>query len=365
MVPLVRTAMPVASPAMPTPTTILPPEPAAIAALAERILGGGSASPDELCGLLEISPGSAAAEALFSAAQRIRSHFLGDTLKACSVINVKAGNCSENCSYCAQAGGSSNEGYRKTKWLDEEEIQKAAVTSAENGAQAVSLVAAWWGVKEGSQLDMVVEAIEAFSRNGKVRPDVNLGILPSQRVADRIAQAGAKVYGHNLETAASFFDNVCTTHSWEERMKTIEFIKKAGMGLCSGGIFGMGESRAQRVEFLQQVAYIAPDMVPLNFLNPLPGTKLAHLRPLAADEALTTLAVCRFALPDRNLMVAGGKEVVLADRLGEVFKTGINCVMVGNYLTSSGADPQVWSTAAAAYGLSMPTSCETVSACGH
>jgi biotin synthase len=172
------------------------------------------------------------------------------------------------------------------------------------------------------------------------------------------------VYGHNLETAASFFDNICTTHSWEERMKTIEFIKKSGMGLCSGGIFGMGESPAQRVEFLQQVAYIAPDMVPLNFLNPLPGTKLAHLKPLAPDEALTTLAVCRFALPDRNLMVAGGKEVVLADRLGEVFKTGINCVMVGNYLTSSGADPDVWTNAAAEYGLRMPSTCETVSACG-
>jgi biotin synthase len=339
--------------------------PASIAALADRIIGGGTASASELRSLFEVQPGSPGADALFTAAQRIRSHFLGDTLKACSVINVKAGNCSEDCSYCAQAGDSTNDGYRKTKWLGEEEIQKAAVTSAENGAQAVSLVAAWKGVKEGAQLDMVVEAIEAFARNGKVRPDVNLGILPSQRVADRIAQAGAKVYGHNLETAASFFDNICSTHSWEERMKTIEFIKKAGMGLCSGGIFGMGETRDQRVEFLQQVAFIAPDMVPLNFLNPLAGTKMAHLQPLAADEALTTLAVCRFALPDRNLMVAGGKEIVLGDRLGEVFKTGINCVMVGNYLTSTGADPDIWTRAAAGYGLSMPTGCETVSACGH
>jgi biotin synthase len=147
-------------------------------------------------------------------------------------------------------------------------------------------------------------------------------------------------------------------------MKTIEYIKKAGMGLCSGGIFGMGETKDQRVEFLQQVSYIAPDMVPLNFLNPLKGTKLDHLKPLDADEALTTLAVCRFALPDRNLMVAGGKEIVLGERLGEVFKTGINCVMVGNYLTSAGADPTFWATEAAKYGLSMPTTCTEISGCG-
>ncbi|MEK7413340.1 MAG: biotin synthase BioB [Planctomycetota bacterium] len=340
-------------------------DPTAIAALADRIVGGGSASAEELRALLDVEPGTPASEALFTAAQRIRTAFVGNKLKACSVINVKAGNCSEDCSYCAQAGGSTNDGYRKTKWLPEEDILKAAQTSADNGAQAVSLVAAWWGVKEGTQLDMVVDAIETFAKNGKVRPDVNLGILDSQKVADRIAQAGAKVYGHNLETSASFFDNICTTHTWEERMKTIEYIKKSGMGLCSGGIIGMGESKDQRVEFLQQVGFIAPDMVPLNFLNPLPGTKLGHLPRLDPDEALTTLAVARFALPDRNLMVAGGKEVVLGDRVTEVFKTGINCVMVGNYLTSSGADPTIWLHAATQYGLVMPTSCESVSGCGR
>jgi len=204
---------------------------------------------------------------------------------------------------------------------------------------------------------MVTASIRRFAQNGKVRPDVNLGILESQRCADEIAKAGAKVYGHNLETAASNFGSICSTHSWDERMKTIQFIKKAGMGLCSGGIFGMGETHAQRVEFLMQVSYVAPDMVPLNFLNPLPGTKLAHLKPMDADEALTILAVARYALPDRNLMVAGGKEVVLGDRVGEVFKTGINCVMVGNYLTTTGSDPAFWGREAAKYGLEMPQGC--------
>lgn len=340
--------------------TPLSADPAAIAALAQRIVAGGAATPAELRALLDVAPGTPAADALFAGAQAIRARHVGMRLKACSVINVKAGNCSEDCSYCAQAAGSENDGYRKSKWLPDQEIQRGAETSAENGAQAVSLVAAWWGVREGTQLKMVTEAIRRFAQNGKVRPDVNLGLLESQTCADEIAAAGAKVYGHNLETAASHFGSICSTHSWEERMKTIQYIRKAGMGLCSGGIFGMGESKDQRVEFLQQVAFVAPDMVPLNFLNPLPGTKLGHLRPLDPDEALTTLAVCRYALPDRNLMVAGGKEIVLGERVGEVFKTGINCVMVGNYLTTAGADPAFWSREAAKYGLEMPQGCVEV-----
>lgn len=344
--------------------TPLSADPTAIAALADRIVAGGSASAAELRALFAVAPGTAAADALFAGAQRIRARFVGLRLKACSVINVKAGNCSENCSYCAQAAGSDNDGYRKSKWLPDEDIQRGSETSAANGAQAVSLVAAWKGVKEGAQLDMVTESIRRFAQNGKVRPDVNLGILESQRCADEIAKAGAVVYGHNLETAASHFGAICSTHSWDERMRTIQYIKKAGMGLCSGGIFGMGETPEQRVEFLQQIAFVAPDMVPLNFLNPLPGTKLAHLKPMDPDAALTTLAVARYALPDRNLMVAGGKEVVLGERVGEVFKTGINCVMVGNYLTTAGTDPAFWTKEAAKYGLEMPQGCTSIAGCG-
>nr|MBA3710723.1 biotin synthase BioB [Planctomycetota bacterium] len=274
-------------------------------------------------------------------------------VKCCSILNVKAGNCSENCSYCAQASGVAAETYDKHKWLPAEDVAAATSSAAANGAQALGLVAAWKGVKEGSQLDMVCDAIASFSQNGKVRADVNLGILENQRCADRIKEAGAKVYGHNLETARSFFDNICTTHSFEERLDTIRYIKKSGMGLCSGGIIGMGETREQRVEFMEQLRLIEPDMIPLNFLNPISGTKLGDQPLVDPDEALQTLAVFRFMLPDRNLMVAGGKEVVLKDRLHEVFTTGINAVMVGNYLTTLGTEPSFWKDAAARHGLTM------------
>jgi biotin synthase len=335
---------------MPT-TTALSTDPAAIAKLADEVVAGAEVTAAQARELLDIAPGSAAAAALFAGAQRIRAHFLGARVKCCSILNVKAGNCSENCSYCAQASGAASTDYQKHKWLPDEDIAVASASAAENGASALGLVAAWWGVKEGSQLDMVCEAIEKFSQNGKVRADVNLGILESQRVADRIKQAGAAVYGHNLETARSFFDNICSTHSFDERLDTIKYIKQAGMGLCSGGIIGMGESRGQRVEFAEQIRFIEPDMVPINFLNPIKGTKLGDRAPLDADEALISLAVFRFMLPDRNIMAAGGKEITLGDRLHEVFAAGVNAVMVGNYLTTMGTAPEFWKDAAVRHGL--------------
>ncbi len=334
--------------------TPLSQSPTLIQALAGRIARGEhQISTAEARALLDVQPGTTAYDALFAGAQLIRDSHVGSTLKVCSVVNVKAGNCSEDCSYCAQSHDSTNTDYQRTKWTVAEDVQKAADSAAANGASAMSLVAAWWGVKEGSQLKMVTESIRQFSQNGKVRPDVNLGILESQHCADEIAKAGAKVYGHNLETSRSHFSNVCSTHSWDERMKTINYIKQAGMGLCSGGIFGMGESKDQRIEFLEQVRFIEPDMVPLNFLNPLKGTKLEGQPVMDADEALVTLATARFILPDRNLMAAGGKEVVLKDRLVELFKTGLNAVMVGNYLTTLGQDPEFWQRAAAQHGMRL------------
>jgi biotin synthase len=328
-------------------------DPHLIGLLAEVVITGVPPTTQQARALLDVVPGSAAAAALFAGACRIRNHFLGAEVKCCSILNVKAGGCSENCSYCAQASGTDASSYQKHAWLSDQDIAAASTSAAANGASALGLVAAWRGVKEGSQLDMVCEAIEKFSHNGKVRADVNLGILGSQTVADRIKQAGAAVYGHNLETARSFFDNICTTHSYEERMRTVQYIKKAGMGLCSGGIIGMGESKDQRIEFAEQLRFIEPDMVPINFLNPISGTSLGERTPLAADEALITLAVYRFMLGDRNIMAAGGKEITLAERLHEVFAAGVNAVMVGNYLTTLGTAPEYWREAAQRHGLRL------------
>ncbi|TVR44739.1 MAG: biotin synthase BioB [Planctomycetota bacterium] len=324
-----------------------------IARWAEDIIAGRSLSSPQARSLLDLEPGSEAVAALYAAAQQVRDHFLGNTVHFCSILNAKAGNCSENCSYCSQAAGSTNVDYSKTKWLDAEDIVDAARSAAENGAKALGLVAAWKGVKAGAQLDMICESIRQLVAQGNIRPDVNLGILESQEVANRLQQAGAAVYGHNLETARSFFDQTCSSHSFEERWETIQYIKNSGMGLCSGGIIGMGESKDQRVEFAEQLRFIEPQMIPINFLNPLEGTGYEDRQPVDTDEALITLAMLRLFLPERNIMVAGGKEVTFGERLHEVFAAGVNAVMVGNYLTTLGTDPDYWHKQVANYGLEL------------
>ena len=334
--------------------TAIVPSAAEITALADAIIADErELTAAEARALLDVEPGSAAAAALFAGAQRIRTHFLGTTVHACSILNAKAGGCSENCSYCSQASGSSNVDYDTYRWMEDEDIVEAAESAAANGAGALGLVAAWKGVKEGRQLDMICDSVGKLIANGAVRADVNLGILESQRVADRLREVGVKVYGHNLETARSFFDETCSSHSFEERMRTIEYVKQSGMALCSGGIIGMGETRAQRIEFAEQLRFIEPHMVPINFLNPLEGTGFSDREPVDCDEALITLATFRFFLPSTNLMVAGGKEVTFGDRLCEVFSTGINAVMVGNYLTTLGTTPEWWFEQARAHGLDI------------
>jgi biotin synthase len=341
-----------------TTTTVL--DSAAIACLAEAICTGRDCTAAEARALLDVAPGSPEQAALFAGAQRIRAHFHGTQVKCCSILNVKAGNCSEDCGYCAQAKGVDNPDYDRHKWLPDEDIAAASTSARENGAQALGIVAAWRGVKEGAQLDMVVNGIKALAANGVVRPDASLGILESQTCADRIKEAGVAVYGHNLETARSFFDQTCSSHGFDERLQTLQYVRKAGMGVCSGGIIGMGESKDQRIEFAEQLRMVAPDMCPINFLNPLIGTGFQDRQPLDPDEALTTLAVFRFILPDRNLMVAGGKEITLKERLHEVFAAGANAVMVGNYLTTLGTAPDFWQDAARRYGLEMPLAMEQV-----
>ena len=327
------------------------PQAAEVEHMVERVLDGGELTAIEARALLEVAPGSAAYEALLAGARQVRDRFVGSTVHACSILNAKAGSCSENCSYCSQASGSSNMDYEKHRWMEDDDIRDAAASAAANGAQALGLVAAWKGVREGKQLDMICDSVRELSQNGQIRADVNLGILQSQHCADRLHEAGCKVYGHNLETARSFFDTTCSSHDFEERLRTIDYVRAAGMSLCSGGIIGLGETRDQRIEFAEQLRFIQPDMIPINFLNPLEGTGLSDREPVDTDEALTTLAVFRLFLPDRNIMVAGGKEVTFGDRLDQVLDAGVNAIMVGNYLTTLGTPSDFWFDATTRRGL--------------
>ena len=206
----------------------------------ERVLGGGQISRDEALWLFNLES-SADILDLLSWANRIREQFKGNKIHLCSIVNAKAGACSENCSFCAQSSFYQT-GSPKYGFVDPEPVLEAADEANKNSVTAVGLVAAWKGLNEGPMLDEVCDRIRELKAGGKTRPDASLGIIKKQAVADRLKEAGLECYGHNLESSRRFFPQTCTTHTFDDRLETISYLKKAGIKICSGGIIGMGET---------------------------------------------------------------------------------------------------------------------------
>jgi biotin synthase len=303
-----------------------------LAELGERILGGGSITREEAMELFLLEGASDIFD-LMAWANRIRERFKGNKIHLCSIVNAKAGACSENCSFCAQSSfyqtGSPRYGF-----VDPEPVMQAATEAGRNGVTAVGLVAAWKGLNEGPMLDEVCDRVRELAASGKTRADVSLGIIKSQKVADRLKEAGVECYGHNLETSRRFFPSQCTTHTYEERLETISFLKKAGIKICSGGIIGMGETREDRCDLAFSLKEVGANVVPINILNPIPGTPFEKVPPLAPMEVLKTIACFRFILPKKEIMIAGGRTANLRDMQCMVFTAGASALMVGNYLTT-------------------------------
>jgi biotin synthase len=223
--------------------------------------------------------------------------------------------------------------------LDIPSLLEAARQTAATGATEFCLVAAVRGPDQ-RLMEQVREAVRAIHAAVEINVACSLGIL-TRGQAQELSDLGVHRYNHNLETARSYFSTVATTHTWEERFRTLELVREFGMEVCCGGIIGMGESIAQRAEFVSQLAALDPDEVPLNFLDPRPGTPLAELPLVDATEALRTIAAFRLALPRTVLRFAGGRELTLGDvGTREGVLGGINAMIVGNYLTTLGRDPQ-------------------------
>ena len=303
-----------------------------IASLGRRVLEGGHVTREEAMWLFNLE-GSTDVLDLLSWANRIRETFKGNKIHLCSIVNAKAGACSENCSFCAQSSfyqtGSPRYGF-----VDPEPVQDAADEAMKNGVTAVGLVAAWKGLNEGPMLDEVCDRIRELKATGKTRPDVSLGIIRSQRVADRLKEAGVECYGHNLESSRRFFPKTCTTHPYDDRLETIGYLKNAGIKICSGGIIGMGETREDRCDLAFALREIGANVVPINILNPIPGTPFEKNPPLPVLEILKTIACFRFILPRQEIMIAGGRTVNLRDAQSMIFMAGASALMVGNYLTT-------------------------------
>ena len=305
---------------------------AKISELGGRILNGGQISRAEALWLFDLET-SADIHDLLSWANRIREQFKGNKIHLCSIVNAKAGACSENCSFCAQSSFYQT-GSPKYGFVDPEPVAEAAEEANKNSVTAVGLVAAWKGLNEGPMLDEVCARVAEMKAQGKTRPDVSLGLIKKQVVADRLKEAGVECYGHNLESSRRFFPQTCTTHTFDDRLETIGYLKKAGIKICSGGIIGMGETRADRCDLAFELKAVGANVVPVNILNPIPGTPFEKNPPLSVLEILQTIACFRFILPRQEIMIAGGRTMNLRDAQSMIFMAGASALMVGNYLTT-------------------------------
>jgi biotin synthase len=286
---------------------------------------------DQLVRCLSL-PAERLTEAL-SLAHEVRMRWCGPEVEVEGIVSVKTGGCPEDCHFCSQSGQFSSP--VRSVWLDIGELVEAAKATAATGATEFCIVAAVRGPDQ-RLMSQVAEAVRAITEEVGINVACSLGILTPAQAAE-LAERGVHRYNHNLETARSFFGQVVTTHSWGERHSTCALVKQAGMELCCGGIIGMGESVEQRAEFAIQLASLLPDEVPLNFLNPRPGTPLADMPLLAADDALRTIAAFRLAMPRTVLRYAGGRELTLGDLGTDAgMLGGINAIIVGNYLTTLG-----------------------------
>jgi len=275
-------------------------------------------------------------DALLALAHEVRMRWCGPEVEVEGIVSVKTGGCPEDCHFCSQSGRFDSP--VRAAWLDIPSLVEAARQTAATGASEFCIVAAVRGPDE-RLMSQVREGIKAIREAVDINIACSLGLLTQEQV-DELAAMGVHRYNHNLETARSHFANVVTTHTWEERWETLRMVGQAGMEVCCGGIVGMGETRAQRAEFAAQLAELAPDEVPLNFLIPQPGTPFGDQPVMETKEALRTIAMFRLALPRTVLRFAGGREVTLGD-LGtrDGLLGGVNAVIVGNYLTTLGRDP--------------------------
>lgn len=272
-------------------------------------------------------------EELLALAHEVRMRWCGPEVEVEGIISLKTGGCPEDCHFCSQSGLFASP--VRSAWLDIPSLVEAAKQTAKSGATEFCIVAAVRGPDE-RLLAQVAAGIEAIRNEVDIQIACSLGMLTQEQV-DRLSAMGVHRYNHNLETAKSHFPNVVTTHSWEERWDTLKMVREAGMEVCCGGILGMGETLEQRAEFAANLAELEPDEVPLNFLNPRPGTPFGDLEVLPASDALRAVAAFRLALPRTMLRFAGGREITLGD-LGakQGILGGINAVIVGNYLTTLG-----------------------------
>jgi biotin synthase len=273
---------------------------------------------------------------LFISANRIRVKFRGNKVDLCSIINAKSGACPEDCSFCAQSAHSKTN-IDVHPLANREKILNAAVIAKNNKARRFCIVTS--GKRPSAkELNDICSFISEIRETGLL-PCATLGMLDHIQLG-QLKDAGLHRYHHNLETSEEFFNEICTTHTYMDKIKTIEAAKSLGLSVCSGGIFGLGESWEDRIDMAFALKELEVDSVPINFFAPVSGTPLSKREMLTPSEALKIIAIYRIIMPDREIRVCGGRPATLRDLNSHIFIAGADGLLIGNYLTTQGRDTE-------------------------
>ena len=305
---------------------------AMIQTLAEQILAGGLLPPEQVSSLSAASYEHL--DDLLYWANRIRRRFFGDKIRVCSIVPGRLGGCSQDCAFCAQSVRYDTAIDKTPTALTDEQILAAAAEAQKKGVPNFGIVYSGKAVGD-KELDRLISLTTQIKRDYGLGVCMGLGILNYAQMK-RLAEAGVVRYNHNLETSRRHFAEIVTTHSYDDRVHTIEAALKAGLDVCAGGIFGIGETEQDRLDMALELRRLGVDTIPMNFLHPIPGTPMGNNETLEPREILRIIAVYRFILPTTNLKAAGGRVLNLRDVQSWIFMAGCTSILSGNYLTTAG-----------------------------
>ncbi len=302
---------------------------------AQKVLNGGEITVDEARELIHTPDEDTMI--LLTMADKIKQKFNDNTVDICAIVNGRSGKCPENCKFCAQSSHYET-GVTVYPFMKEDDIVNAAKKAKEAGAIRFSIVTSGRNTTNPDEFNQILKALTRIHKEVGLEICCSLGLLTYEQ-AVQLKEIGVTRYHSNIETAPSHFKDICSTHSYEDKMSTIENAKKAGIRVCSGGIIGLNETLDQRVEMAFELKRLNIDSVPINILNPIKGTPFEGNKPLTPYEILRTFAVFRFVLPKALIRTAGGREVNLRDLQAYALTGGLNGLMVGGYLTTGGRSP--------------------------
>lgn len=299
-----------------------------VMSVAEEIINGRRLKRDEdLSWLLEVELSELQAGAFL-----LQKHFRGNHIDLCTIVNGRSGRCSENCKYCAQSAYH-HTGVEEYPLMSKEELFRHAKANQEGGANRFSIVTSGRALS-GKEFETVLEAYKEMNDTLSIHLCASHGILTEEQL-QKLYEAGVRQYHHNIETSKRYFPEICTSHTYDDRIKTIKLAQKAGLNVCSGGIIGMGETWADRIDMAISLSELNIKSIPINSLMAIPGTKLEGMPPLSGDDILRTIALFRFINPEADIRMAAGRKL-MPENGATAFKAGASASITGNMLTTSG-----------------------------